>query len=105
MHPKRITIIPFLHGKLTRDGKLSEPDIYWIMEKWLERHPELRNRTKDIRVSHGTMTLPQGVTTDLIRATIIVGEDIEGYDTAQDSDLYAYFLSDDQGDRELSQSG
>ena len=27
MDIKRITIIPALHGKLTRDGKLSEPDI------------------------------------------------------------------------------
>ena len=33
MPPKRITIIPDLHGKLTRDGKLSEPDIYWILDK------------------------------------------------------------------------
>jgi hypothetical protein len=39
MNPKRITIIPFIHGKLTRDGKMSEPDIYWIMDKWLERQP------------------------------------------------------------------
>ena len=43
MNPKRITIIPFLHGKLTRDGKMSEPDIYWIMEKWLDRHPETQD--------------------------------------------------------------
>jgi hypothetical protein len=32
MLPKRITIIPGLHGKLTADGKLSEPDIYWIFD-------------------------------------------------------------------------
>ena len=42
--------------------------------------------------------LPHGGKTDLIHATIIVGEDIEGYDPAQDLDLYEYFLSDDQGD-------
>ena len=105
MNPKRITIIPFIHGKLTRDGQMSEPDIYWIVEKWLERHPTIKPRTQDIRVSRGTMTLAHGGKTDLIRATIIVGEDIEGYDPAQDLDLYEYFLSDDQGDRELSQSG
>ncbi len=23
----------FIHGKVTRDGKMSEPDIYWIMDK------------------------------------------------------------------------
>ena len=62
MNPKRITIIPFIHGKLTRDGKMSEPDIYWIMEKWLERHPEIKTRMQDVRVSRGTMTLPHGGT-------------------------------------------
>ena len=105
MNPERITIIPFLHGKITRDGKVSEPDIYWIIDKWLERHPEIKNRTQDIRVSRGKMTLPHGVKTDLIRATLIVGEDLEGYDPAQDVDLYEYFLSDVQGDREPSHSG
>jgi hypothetical protein len=49
------------------------------------------------------MTLPHGGKTELIRATIIVGEDIEGYDPATDSDLYEYLLSDDQGDLEPSQ--
>ena len=97
MNPRRITIIPFIHGKITRDGKMSEPDIYWIMEKWLE-HPEIKKRTQDIRVVRGAMTLPQGAKTDLISATIIAGEDIEGYDPAQDQDLYAYYLSEDQGD-------
>ena len=98
MNPKRITIIPFLRGKLTHDGKMSEPDIYWIiMEKWLDRHPEIKTRTQDIRVSRGKMTLPHGGKTELIRAKIIAGEDIEGYDPAADLDLYEYFLSDDQG--------
>ena len=96
MNLKRITIIPFIHGKLTRDGKMSEPDIHWIVEKWLERHPEIKPRMRDIRVSRGRMTLPNGGKTDLIRATIVVGEDIAGYDPAQDVDLYEYFLSDEQ---------
>jgi hypothetical protein len=34
-------MIPFIHGKLTRDGKMCEPDIDWIMDKWLERHPKI----------------------------------------------------------------
>ena len=46
MNPKRITIIPDIHGKITRDRKMSEPDIYWILEKWLERHPEVKGREK-----------------------------------------------------------
>ena len=49
------------------------------------------------------MTLPHGVKTELIRATIIAGEDIEGYNPAADLDLNGYFLSDDQGDWEPSQ--
>ncbi len=97
--PRRITIIRHLHGKVTRDGKLSEPDIDWIMEKWLERHPEIKKRTQDIRVVRGTMTLPQGVKTDLIHATIIAGEDIDGYDPAQDQDLYLYYLAEHQGEQ------
>jgi hypothetical protein len=98
MTPKRITIIRYIHGKVTRDGKMSEPDIHWIIEKWLERHPHLKKRSKDIRVVRGVMTLPQGVKTDLISATILAGKDIEGYDPKQDEDLYAYFLSEQRSD-------
>ena len=98
MNPKRITIISLIHGKITRDGKISEPDIHWIMEKWLERHPEIKKRTQDIRIVFGSITLAPGIKTDLIDATIIAGEDIEGYDPAQDQDLYAYYLAEDQGD-------
>lgn len=97
MNPKRITIIQHIHGKITRDGKMSEPDIYWIVEKWLERHPEIKKRVKDIQVVRGAMSLPQGVKTDLIHASIIAGDDIVGYDPVQDQDLYAYYLADDVG--------
>jgi hypothetical protein len=99
MPPKRVTIIPTIHGKITLDGKMSEPDIHWIIEKWLERHPEIRSRTQDVRVVRGAMTLPQGVKTDAISVSIVAGDDIEGYDPAQDQDLYAYYLADDQGDQ------
>ena len=92
MNPKRITIIPDIHGKITRDGKMSEPDIHWIVEKWLERHPEVKGRERDIRIVQGTMTLPQGAKTDLISVSIVAGDDIESYDPAQDADLYAYYL-------------
>jgi len=98
MTPKRITIIPHIHGKITRDGKMSEPDIHWIIEKWLERHPEIKKRSKEIWVVRGVMTLPQGVKTDLISATIIAADDIESYDPRQDEDLYAYFLSEQRSD-------
>jgi hypothetical protein len=98
MPPKRTTIIPHIHGKVTRDGKMSEPDIEWIIEKWLERHPHIKKRVKDIRVVRGVMTLPQGVKTDLVSATIIDGDDIKGYDPKQDEDLYVYFLNDQRSE-------
>ena len=77
MTPKRITIIPHIHGKITREGTM---------------------RSNDIRVVRGVMTLPQGVKTDLISATIIAADDIEGYDPTQDEDLNGYFLSEQQSD-------
>ena len=98
MNPKRITIIPDIHGKITRDGKMSEPDIYWIIERWLERHPEVKGRERDIRIVRGTMTLPQGTKTDLISVSIVAGDDIEGYDPARDADLYAYYLWQERDD-------
>lgn len=96
MKSKRVTIISHIHGKITSEGKRSEPDIYWILKKWLDRHPAIKNRTQDILVTRGTMTLRPGVKTDLIHVTLVAGEDIEGYDPAQDHDLYLYFLADEQ---------
>ena len=93
-------IVQHIHGKITRDGKVSEPDIHWIIERWLERHPQIKPRTRDIRVVRGVITLPQGLKTVLISASIIAADDIEGYDPAQDEDLYAYFLFEQQSDKE-----
>jgi hypothetical protein len=38
------------------------------------------------------MTLPQGIETYLTSVSIVAGDDIEGYDPAQDQDLYAFYL-------------
>jgi myosin-crossreactive antigen len=57
---KRVTIIPRIHGKITKDGKVSEPDIQWIMEKWLERHPQFKARTKDMRAFWGEWHTREG---------------------------------------------
>jgi hypothetical protein len=92
---KRITIIPRIHGKLTRDRKVSEPDIYWILDKWLERHPEIKDRERDIQVTRGKWTLPEGIRTEVVSASILPGDDIAGYDPAQDADLYEYFLAEE----------
>src|SRR3954453_15733742 len=99
MNPKKIEIIPSIHGKLTRDGKISEPDIYHILEKRLERHPGVKKRERDIRISRGRWTLPEGIRTELVNVMITDGEDISGYDPAQDRDLYEYYLMEDHHDR------
>jgi hypothetical protein len=95
--PSRITIIPAIHGKLTRDRKMSEPDIYWILEKWLDRHPEVKGRERDIHIIRGRWMLPEGFLTEVISASILPGDDLAGYDPAQDADLYEYFLADEPG--------
>ena len=93
----RIVVVPFLHGKLTADGKLSEPDIYFILEQWLERHPEFRGREREFRISRGYMRLPGGFKTELVRVTADFSLDLAGYDPAPDSDLYKYFLAESCG--------
>jgi hypothetical protein len=95
MPPRRITIIPNIHGKLTRDRTLSEPDIYWVLEKWLERHLEVRGRERDIQITRGRWTLPEGIRTDVISASTLPGDDLTGYDPAQDADLYGYFWAEE----------
>ena len=95
MKAKRIIIIPRIHGKITREGKMSEPDIYWILEKWLERHPEVKGREKDIQITSGRWTLPEGIRTEVVSVSILLRKDIAGYDPAQDADLYQYYLAEE----------
>ena len=71
----RIVIIPFLHGKLTADGTLIEPDIDAILERWLERHPELRGR--DYHIIRATTYLQSDdVDTILVRVTADIRPDL-----------------------------
>ena len=93
---KRIKIIPAIHGKLTRDGKVCEPDIHWILEKWLERHPEIKKRQKDIRVLGGSWTTADGLKTEVITVSIVAANDLAGYDPEQDADLYEYWKAEDR---------
>ncbi len=92
---KRVTIIPRIHGKITKDGKASEPDIQWIVEKWLDRHPEFKTRTKDIRAVRGQWHTRDGYRTEVVSVSITPGDDIAGYDPAEDVDLYEYYLADE----------
>jgi hypothetical protein len=93
---KRVTIIPAIHGKLTADRKICEPDIYWILEKWLDRHPEIRKRRQDIRVVSGRWTTEDGRKTQVITVSIPAGDDITGYDPEQDTDIYEYWKAEDR---------
>ena len=96
MPSDRIEIILPIHGKLTYDGKVCEPDMYWIVEKWLQRHPEVAGRTHDIRVTRGRWTTEDGLPTEVVHGTITNGNDIAEYDPAQDTDLYEYWLAEER---------
>ena len=93
---KRVEIIPAIHGKLTGDGKVSEPDVYWILEKWLERHPAIKERQNDIRIIRGQWTTENGLKTEVISASIVARDDMAGYDPAQDADLYQYWIAENR---------
>lgn len=86
----RIVIIPFLHGKLAPGGKLIEPNIDAIMEKWLERHPEFRGRKFHTIQTGGTGTC-------LVRVTTDESPDLANYDPAADADLYGKYLAKNKG--------
>ena len=96
METKRITIIPALHGKLTPDGKLSEPDIHHVLEKWLERHPLFKGREHEIRIARGRWTLAEGIRTEVVSVSVVESEDIAGCDPALHRDLYDYYLAEER---------
>jgi hypothetical protein len=92
----RIIIIPFLHGKITDDGTLIEPDIDAILERWLDPPPEFRGRDFHITRS-GKYSLHDGIVTKLVRVTTDFSPDLEGYDPSDDAELYEEFLAEDGG--------
>ena len=95
MPAKRIEIIPPVHGKLTSEGNVSEPDIFWILERWLERHAEVESRRKDIRIVRGEWTTEDGLETEVVYTSIEAGDDVADYDPRQDADLYEYWTAED----------
>ena len=78
-------------------GKASEPDIEWIIERSLKRHPVFRDRTKDMRALRGQWHTREGYRTDVVSVTITPGNDIPSYNPTQDVDLYEYYLADESG--------
>lgn len=95
MPAERIQIIPRIHGKRTRDGKVSEPDIHWIVEKWLARHPEITVHEGDIRVVSGRWHTRDGLETEVVCVSMTACKELAGYDPADDVDLYEYYLADE----------
>ena len=93
----RIVIVPFLHGKLTAGGKLIEPNIEAILEKWLERHSQFRGSERDYRIIRAKIRLPEGIANELVRVTAEFSPDLADYDPAEDADLYEEFLAADDG--------
>jgi hypothetical protein len=53
--------------KKTRERGMSEPGIYWILEKWLERHPEVKGRERDIEIARPTSDLAEQLVDRLAR--------------------------------------
>ena len=96
----RIEIVPAIHGKLTQDGKVSEPDVYWILKKWLERHPAIGKRHNNIRITRGQWTTENGLKTEVISVSIVAGDDLSGYNPNEDADLYEYWKAEDRYWRE-----
>jgi hypothetical protein len=91
----RIVIIPFLHGKRSFDGTVTEPDIEAILEKWLERHPEFRGRKFHfIRGKTTILEEEDSIKTELVRVTTDFTPDLEDYDPVEDADIYEEFLAE-----------
>ncbi len=87
----RVAIIPFLEGKLDSNGQLAEPDIDAIFKKWLDRHPEFREKKFHVIRAKSYQT-DDGVDTILVRVTADVDDEISAYDPAEDADLFQKFL-------------
>jgi hypothetical protein len=95
MPDKRVRIIPRIHGKRTRDGKVSEPDIYWILEKCLERHPQFKGQESEMRILSGRWHTRDGRETEVVAVSMPADAELADYDPADDVDLYEYYLADE----------
>ena len=92
----RILIIPVLHGRLTADGKLTEPDIDGIFERWLDRHPQFRGPERDYQVIKAKVLSAEGIDVDknFMWVTAEFSPDLAAYDPTDDADLYEEFLAE-----------
>ena len=64
------------------------------MEKWLERHPE--HREKKFHVIRSQSYSVGEIDTQLVRVTADFTPDLEDYDPTEDADLYEEFLAEKQ---------
>lgn len=53
-------------------------------------------RERAIRITRGRWTLAEGIRTEVLSASILGGDDLAGYDPAQDADPYERFLAEEQ---------
>ena len=51
---------------------------------------------KDIRIIRGQWTTENGLKTEVIRVSIVAGDDIADYDPQEDADLYEYWKAEDR---------
>ena len=65
----RTKILATIHGKLTADGKVSEPDIAWLLDAWFARHSEVNRDIARPRVVRGSWTTEDGLPTEVLHAS------------------------------------
>ena len=63
-------------------------------DRWLKRHPDVENRPSRIRAVSGQWTTADGLKTEVVTVTIVVGDDIAEYDPEEDADLYEYWKAE-----------
>jgi hypothetical protein len=53
-------------------------------------------REQEIRIVRTRWTLVEGIRTEVVSVSVVESEDIDGYDPAQDRDLYEYYLAEER---------
>ncbi len=94
MGKMRTKILAPIHGKLTADGKVSEPDIAWLLDAWFARHSEVNRDIARPRVVRGSWTTEDGLPTEVLHASIESESLDQPYDPLDDSDLYSYWIAE-----------
>jgi hypothetical protein len=94
-----VLIREIVDAVLIRQNRFEHPTNFnqVIKTLTLPHYPEFRGPEKDIRISRGRWTLPEGIRTEIIRESMLAGDEIAGYDRAQNADHYEDLLADRRG--------